>query len=240
MVTGIVVALPEELSTLSSKKFERGFCFPITENLIIACSGTGPNNARKAAQQLIAHDSQRLISWGCAAALDPSLKSGDLILPKQLLDQQQNTLSLQSEWHQQTRQLLEAQTSVHIGTLAESATIISLQQEKKILHKDTGAIALDMESIAVAKVAQQTGIKCLVIRAIADTADLDLPAAITHALNKQGDVVLSKLLTYLLWHPNQLTGLIKTGLHFRQAQNKLKVVAKYLATITANNNYKTA
>jgi len=42
---------------------------------------------------------------------------------------------------------------------------------------------------------------------------------------------LSKLLWFLLTHPTELPGLIKLGLHFNAAKNKLKLVAKHLDII---------
>jgi len=57
---------------------------------------------------------------------------------------------------------------------------------------------------------------------------MDLPQAVSHALNEQGDVQLGKLLTYLLTHPSELKGLITLGQHFNAAKRTLKLVANQL------------
>jgi len=62
---------------------------------------------------------------------------------------------------------------------------------------------------------------------------MDLPKAINHSLNDEGDIVLSKLLLFIALHPAELPGLIKLGLHFNAAKNTLKLVAKQLDHLTA-------
>ena len=99
----------------------------------------------------------------------------------------------------------------------------------------TGAVALDMESVAIAKVARQYKIPFLVIRAIVDPVDMSLPQAISYSLNDQGEVVLGKLLFFLFLHPAELPGLIKLGIYFNAAKKTLKLVAKHLDTVTGVN-----
>jgi adenosylhomocysteine nucleosidase len=60
---------------------------------------------------------------------------------------------------------------------------------------------------------------------------MSLPKAVSYALNDQGDVVLPRLLWFLLTHPQELPSLISLGLHFKSAKNKLKSVSEYLDTI---------
>ena len=91
-----------------------------------------------------------------------------------------------------------------------------------------------MESAAVAKVAKLHGLPFLAIRAIADPLDMDLPKAVSHALGAEGEVILSKLLLYLLLHPSELPGLLKLGLHFNAARKSLKRVANQLNVLTIN------
>ena len=73
MITGIIVALPEELTTLTTKKIAKGSFLYITENILVIYSGAGSVNAATAANLLIANGATRLISWGCAAALAMTL-----------------------------------------------------------------------------------------------------------------------------------------------------------------------
>ena len=86
MITGIVVALPEELASLTSKRIDKGHCVFIADKLLVVYSGVGADNAAKAAELLINKGASQLISWGCAAALAPAIKSGDLVIADRLID----------------------------------------------------------------------------------------------------------------------------------------------------------
>ena len=88
MITGIVIALPEELATLTSKRLKKGCIEILNEKLWIIYSGAGEENARFASELLVDNGVKRLISWGCAAALDSSLQSGDLVLAESCTDAQ--------------------------------------------------------------------------------------------------------------------------------------------------------
>jgi len=232
VITGIVVALPEELTTLTSKKIDKGRCLFMADKLLVAYSGAGHVNAQSAAEMLVAKGASRLISWGCAAALSASLRPGDLILADKLIDAGNVEIAVNADWPVHTKNSLANHVVVHSGCLAESTRIVSSCNDKKQLQSITGAVALDMESIAIARVAKQHTIAFLAIRAIADPVNMDLPQAINYSLNAQGDVVLGKLLLFLFLHPAELPGLIKLGLHFNAAKKTLKSVARHLDTVT--------
>jgi adenosylhomocysteine nucleosidase len=233
VITGIVVALPEELSTLTSKKIDKGCCVFITDTIVLAYSGAGADNARAASELLLTQGAVRLISWGCAAALSESLKPGDLILADTLIDAEGTQIDIHHDWIGLTDTLLSPHAKAHIGSLAESLTIVATAKDKKHLHSQTGAIALDMESTAIAKVARQNDLPFLTIRTVADPVHMDLPKAINHSLNDEGDVILAKLLAFIALHPTELPGLIKLGLHFNAAKNTLRSVAKQLDRLSA-------
>jgi hopanoid-associated phosphorylase len=230
VITGIIVALPNEISSLTSKKVNKGDCIFINDNTVITCSGTGPENAAKASQRLIDKGAKKLISWGCAAALKANLHSGDLVIPQTLLTERHEELTIASPW---LNDVLDQLSSLNpfTGSLVESSSIVAESLNKKSIHQQTRAIAVDMESIAIVKIAIQNSLPVLVIRCIADPLNMNLPKAVSYALNDQGDVILVKLLWFLLTHPNELPGLIKLGLHFKAAKNKLKLVAEHLDVI---------
>jgi adenosylhomocysteine nucleosidase len=236
VITGIVVALPQELDTLTTRKVVKGQCIFLTDTIALAYSGAGANNAEAAARLLIAQGSTRLISWGCAGALSTDLKSGDLVLADTLIDAEGETIVVNADWHQHVKALLlkyKPRFVLLCGSLLESKTLVSTSRDKQQLYQQTKAVALDMESVAVAKVAQSHALPFLAIRAIADPVTMDLPKAIGHALNAQGDVELGKLLKFLLWHPSELKGLITLGQHFNAAKRTLKLVAKELEHLLA-------
>lgn len=230
MSCGIVVALPEELATLTRRKLAQGEYFQLSDDILVAYAGAGPNNAANTARLLIAKGADRLISWGCAAALSPELQPGKLVIADQIFFDQQS-YEADKRWSHKLRSRLSERLAVCNGNLTTESRIVALSSDKQLIHRDTGAIALDMESGAIAKTAAQANLPCLVLRAIADPVAMDLPQAVARAMNDQGRVELGKLLSYLLLHPWELPALIKLGLYFHAAQKTLKTIAKHLNEI---------
>jgi adenosylhomocysteine nucleosidase len=235
VIIGIVVALPEELTTLTDKHVGKGHCVFIAKQILVVYSGAGYQNAHAAAELLIAKGATHLVSWGCAAGLAKYLKAGDLVLPDTVIDGDNARIAVNTEWQKHCIQLLSISREVHTGSLLTTEQLVTSSKDKKQLNLKTGAVALDMESAAIAKVAQQRGLSFLVVRAIADSVNANLPQAVTHALNAQGDIELKKLVLFLALHPYELSGLIKLGLHFRAAKKTLQQVATQLPGIAALN-----
>lgn len=233
-IIGIVVALPEELKTLTNRKLRQGDCCQIG-NIWIAYSGAGWQNAAATTQALIDKGVQQLISWGCAAGLSDTLKPGDLVLATQIISEH-HQLDTDHLWRKQIQQRLAAHVSIHEGRLFTSQELVSSSQTKQLIQHQSQAIALDMESAAIADKAQSANLACLVIRSIADPVNQDLPKAVLKGLNNKGQVELPRLLSYLFWHPWELSGLIKLGLNFHAAQKTLKKVARELRLLEPINS----
>lgn len=233
MITGIVVALPEELSSLTDKRIDKGHCVFITKALLVVYAGAGYQNAKAAAQLLMAKGANRLISWGCAAGLNPMLRAGDLVLADTVMDIEHVKIAIDADWCAHSKQILAKVCAVHTGCLLTTPHLVALSKDKKQLHLKTGAVALDMESVAIAKVAEQHGLAFLAIRVIADSVDTSLPRAIGQALNEQGDVVMKTLLLSVAKNPAEIPRLITLGMNFRAAKTTLKQVAARLNDIVA-------
>ncbi|MGR8934669.1 MAG: phosphorylase family protein [Gammaproteobacteria bacterium] len=233
MITGIVVALPEELGTLTRQKIAPGCSAFIAENCLVTLSGAGRENARRAAQNLLNQGAQRLLSWGCAGALDSTLKPGDLCLPETLYDADRQRFVTDASWRKHVQALLEKRfTLCRNAVLAESLYIVASSRGKTALHNNLGAHLVDMESCACASVAKQAGVPFLAIRAIADPVDMELPAAISHAMQENGQIALGDLLFFMLKQPHQIFGLIKLGRHFQQAKKALSMLGNTLDAVT--------
>lgn len=225
-IVGIVVALPEELRTLTRKKLEQGQCCRVG-NTWVAYSGAGTVNAGKAARLLIDKGAQKLMSWGCAAGLTNDLRPGALVLAEQVIGEQRQ-FDTDAHWRNAIRHSLESSISISKGSLFTSTALVSRSQDKQHIRQTSQAVALDMESAAIAEAAAQANLPFLVIRSVADPVTMDLPQAVLAGLNDKGQVELPELLRYLLCHPWEVIGLIKLGLHFHAAQKTLKTVAKHL------------
>lgn len=221
---GFIVALPAEAGSLIRQRLDFDSLVRLPGGHGLAVSGAGPDAARHAAARLLEQGVAALVSWGCAAALAPGLRSGALVLPTRILGADGAELAVDAAWRQRLIQALVPALPVAGGTLLESPRIVADPAEKHALHAQTGALAVDMESAAVARVAAETGLPCLVVRAIADTAAMPLPQAVARALNPRGDVRLGVLLRHLAAHPAQVPELIRLGRAFAAATHTLRRV----------------
>lgn len=230
-ILGIVVALPEEVETLTKQKLRQGELLHLHKNILLVYSGTGYENAKLAVEQLISNGANCLVSWGCAAALSPILRPGDLLLPDYVLNGNQISMPTDKVWQEKFVNVFLDKLNFKSGTLAHANYIVAKREEKQLLHQLTGAYALDMESAAVYECAKQANLPCIAIRSIADPVTMNLPNAINFALNNVGQVEINKLLRYLIFNPWEIPSLIQLGLCFNQAQRSLKKVAKELLKV---------
>jgi adenosylhomocysteine nucleosidase len=223
---GIVVALPEELATLTTARLKQGECCKLGVNWIVY-SGAGLKNAAAAARLLTTKGVNSLVSWGCAAGLHPQAKPGDLVIAAQVTDAK-HSFEANKNLGETLKNALPDRLTIFNGNLYTSSTLVHLSQDKQSIYQLSQAVALDMESVAIAEVAKEAQLPFLVVRSIADPVNMDLPQAVVQALNAEGQVNLPKLLGYLSWHPLEIPALIRLGKHFKAAQNTLKIVAQVL------------
>ena len=96
---------------------------------------------------------------------------------------------------------------------------------KAAAFRDTGAAAVDMESLAVAEVAAAHGLPFLAVRVIVDTAGDALPAAVL-AATRSGRVHIGRLIGALALAPAQIPGLLRLAQRYRAASRSLAALAR--------------
>jgi adenosylhomocysteine nucleosidase len=222
---GILAALPDEARSLHHPRLGFGALAQLPGGHWLAVSGAGPANARLVATRLLEQGVAGLVSWGCAAALDPALIPGDLVLPERIQGIDGAILDCDPGWRGRFAQAVSYRIEPSAGALAESPVVIARVAAKWALREATGALAVDMESAAAARAAQAAGIPFLAVRAIADTSAMKLPDAVMAALNPRGDVRLGALLGHTLRHPGQIAELIRLGRAFGAAMATLRAAS---------------
>jgi adenosylhomocysteine nucleosidase len=83
------------------------------------------------------------------------------------------------------RESFAATPHLHVGRLLTADRIIRDPQEKRALGKRHAALAVDMESMAVAEVCRNEKIRFLAVRVISDTVDRALPQDIDNLIKQQ-------------------------------------------------------
>ena len=222
---GILVALAVECRSLTPQRVPAGGCLPLPDGSLIGLSGAGPGAALRCSAALIESGATALISWGCAAALDPGMNPGDLILPSRIACTDGATIDPDAAWRERLSRKLEARLPVYSGLLAESERVVASALEKHAIFANTGARALDMESAAAARAAQQFGIPFLAVRSIVDPADVTLPPSIHAAFDEHGMLNVPNMVLRALLRPTDFVGIIRLGRHFGQAMKTLRLVA---------------
>lgn len=227
---GIVIAMTAEARSLVRKPIVTGELIHLPEGILVQVSGIGPRRAGGAAKNLLEHGATALLSWGSAGGLVPTLSSGSLVLPSSVVGADQSSYSADPTWHRHLFNRVKGYVDLHQGPLAESVVVLKSSAEKRVLFERTGAMAVDMESGAVAKVAQDAHAPFMAIRAIADSADMAIPQSSVGAIDEFGELNLLRLLKQLIRHPFELFAMIRLGWNFRAAQVTLAKVAQLTGT----------
>ncbi|MGH8514740.1 MAG: hypothetical protein ACREV8_12535, partial [Gammaproteobacteria bacterium] len=120
---------------------------------------------------------------------------------------------------------LEQHLTVRTGAMFQAAEVIRTADEKRMLFERTGALAVDMESAAVAQVARGAKIPFAILRAIVDPQMMVIPAAALAAIDELGRPRIASLLSALAREPRDLLALVRLSACFRAALASLKRAA---------------
>ncbi len=186
---------------------------------LVEAGGGGAAGAAAAAERLVAKGAASLLSFGLAGGLAPGLSAGTVILPLTIVD-----LACHA-WP--TSPALARRFGTPDGLMLAADTILATAAAKRAAWDATGALAADLESGAVARVAARHGLPFAVLRAICDPAARNLPAAALTALDAQGRISFPALLRSLSRSPGQIPALIALGREAALARRSL------LALVTA-------
>jgi adenosylhomocysteine nucleosidase len=153
------------------------------------------------------------------------LEPGALVIPSRIVGAEGEVFAVASDWRARLAARLGAAVPVTDGALAESLSVVVDVAAKQAIRQATGAVATDMESAALARVAQRQGVPFIAIRSIADSAAMRLPEPVCRALKPRGDVYLGKMLGYAFRDPAQFLELARLGRAFGRAMATLRKVA---------------
>jgi adenosylhomocysteine nucleosidase len=213
----------------------RGFRARVGEKEIVAiATGVGLARARLAAKTAFETfpNAQLAIGTGVAGALAEHLKPGDLILAECVIVHRSATAppddldAIQEERVSEIAQTLTAAgVSYSSGAILTSHSALPDGVEKRRAGEVTGALAVDMETAAIAEEANQCGIPFVCLRAIIDEVD-DL--VIEPKLDAEGNIRPLATAANALRNPGKLLELPqmmrKLGLATRAIADALEVL----------------
>ena len=219
---GIVAAMRIESRCITTRHLPLGEIINLGDDSAICLCGMGENAARKAAIRLQAEGATSLISFGVAGALDSKLCPGDLVLPESIYSERLLPVSL--TWRDRVQERLPSHLRVIGGKLATSKSVLTSLIEKREFAKITGACAVDLESGAIAEVAENSDMPFLAIRAISDPIEFSPPLALLNAVNSDGSANLGRILFLLLQRSVTLSTLLRLAREVRTARSTLSTV----------------
>jgi len=161
------------------------------------------------------------ISSGLAGALQAGLVPGDIIAPQVLIaenkygDVPSDQLTVDAGLRKQ---------ALAGGALAANCLFTTDRVFVKASHKQdcsSRAQSVDMESFDIVKQANAWGARSVVVRAISDTAEEDLPINFNLTLSKKNQISLMKVMRELTKNPMALPALLRFGKQSRHAAQRL-------------------
>ena len=224
-VAGIVCALAVEARALRPTTRPGAPCAVLADGSLLIVSGMGGVAAAAGARVLIDAGATALASFGLAGGLDASLHPGAICLPGEVVGPDGTGLATSAHWRARVESALVARYPVANGKLLSTDHVIASIGEKAALHRSTAAIAVDMESLAVARVAGAHGLPFIAIRVIVDSAADNLPRAVAAAADQSGQLNIWRLLGALARAPADIGPLMRLGSRYRAASRSLSAVA---------------
>ena len=218
--TGVIAGLHREIQCLSG-----GTELNCLDKRV---SGVDPDYAEVLAESLVEGGCNALLSFGTAGGISPSLQAGDLLLPSTVMDRFGNVFRTSEEWRTRIEDSLGPVKDFDSGCLLGTNKIIHTVVEKKEVSKNFSAFAVDMESHRVGKVAKKNNIPFLVIRAVADTANIDVPKSVIGIIGANGRPCYSKAFVNLILNPMDIPRLAQLSKRYKVALRSLHTIGNLI------------
>jgi adenosylhomocysteine nucleosidase len=225
---GIVAALASEARALAPEHralAPRGEVLALEDHALLSVSGMGWDAAHAGAERLVRSGATALASFGTAGALDPALECGAVIVPREVRVLDGPALPTHARWREALLAALPRDCQVSDGALLTSAVPLGSRLDKAIAWRESGCVAVDMESAAVAERAAAAAVPFLVLRVIVDTAADDLPEAVL-AASGAGGVAIGRLVLGLAFAPVSIPAVRSLARRFRIACGMLARLAE--------------
>jgi adenosylhomocysteine nucleosidase len=198
------------------------------EGSMLAVSGIGGEAAAVAAQALVDAGATALMTFGVAGGLDPALTPGSVVIPGEVLLADGTRYAACRAWREQVTAVVHPLRAVSGGNLLTSIHAIETPADKAAAFRASGAVAVDMESAAVAQIAAKHRLPFIAVRAIVDTAADMLPRAVV-AASLAGRVRLARLMGGLILAPREIPALLRLAQRHRIAMRSLRAIGAHLS-----------
>jgi len=241
-LVAIVTAIPEEFHAIVPRvsqaerrrtgKGHRGFLLKgrmAGVPALLAMAGDGAARASGSVSFLLGEFSVSfLVGAGAAGALVPSLQAGEILVASRAVDEQGDAPPPDS-----------GLLSSAVACGARPATFVTVARpvcsatEKRDLAvrlaaSDSSPAVVDMESAAWARAAASRGVPYMLLRAVSDTFEEELPAFLASCLSPEGSVNRSTVARRLILRPAALPVLLRMRRRVRDGAGALALFLERL------------
>jgi adenosylhomocysteine nucleosidase len=196
--------------------------------MTVICSSSDPQQLRALLTVFDPTTIRGVISFGVAGGLDPSLKSGDIVVATEVLAGDARWLAGLTLNNDLIASMGLGRRRIVRGRLAGAEQVVTARHLKEALHQETGAAAVDMESHIAADYAAKSGLPFAALRVVSDPAHRALPELAMAAIKPNGDIDLRKVLRSVARNPLTLRDLVSTGIDFNRALRSLRGCRSFL------------
>ena len=148
-----------------------------------------------------------VLSFGIAGGLDLDLPVGAAVLAR-IAKNGGETCPVDPQWLERLQRALPAAVIGSVCGVDRAAATVAC---KAALARETGALAVDMESHIAAKLAFRHGVPFAALRVISDDAAHALPSAALAGMRADGGTDVVAVLRALWRAPGQLPALLRTA-----------------------------
>ncbi|MBI2981282.1 MAG: hypothetical protein HYY44_03120 [Deltaproteobacteria bacterium] len=144
--------------------------------LLLCRCGIGMGNAHEATENLIdTHHPDFIVSAGYAGGLREGLKSGDIVLPTEIRCESPDRFQPEPVLRDRLKNAIQKlKLPFHEGALLTVFNPLKLPEQKKEAGKK-GAMAVDLETAAIAAVCSKKSVPFVALRVVFDPVEMEAP-----------------------------------------------------------------
>ena len=216
------------LGIITGLKREKEF-FENKENIFIT-SGYSKNSIY-ATKKLLRKKIDLIINFGYAGSLDKSVRTGDIIIPRRVVNASGNIYKVNTKYFNFFRKKIRKETftqDLYTSTNIENdlnSTVLKIKKKKKIFS------FVDMEAIHVCKVAAENNVPFIVIKVIFDDLDFKIPKFITSCIDENGEIKFLKLFVSFMLNPKRIGEAIFLNRKYKSAKISAKEIVDKIVEI---------
>lgn len=179
---------------------------------VVVCAGIGSAPAKLCAERAVSYFAPDiLVSVGLAGALVPQMEVGQVLIPATIVN---------------SRTGASTPTGHGSGTLV-TASGAAGPEGKRLLARQYNGLAVDMEAVSVAEVAQRHGLGFSAVKAISDDAEFPVPD-FEQFVSPEGRFLTGKFLAHVATRPRLWSTVRQFAANSRKASQELSRVLRNL------------